>query len=103
MDPALRPRPVSLVAFAYLGNTYNLTSRLNDGMFTVHRFSVATSAGLHQSECVFGFYVYGGKFDNLPGLLSAGGTIFFFFFFLFFLLFQCKQWGPHPPKEHSSP
>jgi hypothetical protein len=74
MDPALRPRPVSSVAFAYLGNAYNSTTRLNDGIFTVHRVSVATFARLHQSECVFRFYVYGGIFDNPPGLLSARGT-----------------------------
>jgi hypothetical protein len=43
------------------------TIRLNDGIFTVHRFSVATSARLRKSECVFRFYVYGGIFDNLPG------------------------------------
>jgi hypothetical protein len=54
MDPALRPRPVSSVAFAYLGNAYNPTTRLTDGVFTVHRFSVVTSARLHKSECVFG-------------------------------------------------
>jgi hypothetical protein len=47
MDPALRPRPVSSVAFAYLDNAYHSTTRLNDGIFTVHRFSVATSARLH--------------------------------------------------------
>jgi hypothetical protein len=78
MDPALRPRPVSSVAFAYLGNAYNSTARLNDGIFTVHRFSVATFARLHQSECVFRFYVYGGIFDNPPGLLSARGTCWLF-------------------------
>jgi hypothetical protein len=88
MDPALRPRPVSSVAFAYLGNTYNSTTRLNDGKFTVHRFSVATSARLHQSECVFRFYVYGGIFDNLLGLLSARGPDCFCFF-VFFLAFIC--------------
>jgi hypothetical protein len=43
------------------------TTRLNDGIFTVHRFSVATSARLRKSECVFRFYVYGGIFDNPPG------------------------------------
>jgi hypothetical protein len=47
MDPALRPRPVSSVAFACLGNAYNSITRLNDGIFTVHRFSVATSAKYH--------------------------------------------------------
>jgi hypothetical protein len=101
MDPALRPRPVSSVAFAYLGNTYNSTTRLNDGIFTVRRFSVATSARLHKSECVFRFYVYGRIFDNPPGLLSARGTdCFCFVVFSFFLLFECKQWGPHPsPPE----
>jgi hypothetical protein len=43
------------------------TTRLNDGIFTVRRFSIATSAHLHKSECVFRFYVYGGIFDNPPG------------------------------------
>jgi hypothetical protein len=74
MDPALKPRPVSSGASAYLGNAYNSTTRLNDGRFTVHRVSVATSARLHKSQCVFRFYVYGGIFDNPPGLLSARGT-----------------------------
>jgi hypothetical protein len=86
MDPALRPRPVSSVAFAYLGNACNSTTRLNDGIFTVLRFSVATSARLHHSECVFRFYVYGGIFDNPPGLLSARGTDCFCFFSSFFCL-----------------
>jgi hypothetical protein len=40
------------------------TTRLNDGIFTVHRFSVATSARLRKLECIFRFYVYGGIFDN---------------------------------------
>jgi hypothetical protein len=78
------------------------TTRLNDGIFTVHRFSVATSTRPHQSECVFRFFVHGGIFDNPLGFLSARGTGCFCFF-VFFLLFACKQWGPHPPKEHSSP
>jgi hypothetical protein len=85
------------------GNAYNLTTRLNDGIFTVHRFSVATSARLHQSECVFRIYVYGEMFDNPPRLSARGTDCFCFFVFFFFLLFECKQWGPHPPKEHSSP
>jgi hypothetical protein len=88
MDPALRPRPVFSVAFAYLGNTYNSTTRLSDGIFTVDRFSVATSARLHQSECVFQLYVYGGIFDNPPGLLSARGPdccLSFVFFLLSFV------------------
>jgi hypothetical protein len=57
------------------------------------------------SECVFRFYVYGGIFGNPSGLFSARGTACFCFWgFLFFvLLFECKQWGPHPPNEHSSP
>jgi hypothetical protein len=99
MDPALRPRPVSSVAFAYLGNTYNSTTRLNDGIFTVHRFSAATSARLHKSECVFRFYVYGGIFDNPPGLLSARGTDCFCFVVLsFFLLFECNSGALIPRK-----
>jgi hypothetical protein len=36
------------------------TTRLNDGIFTVHRFSVVTPARLHKSDFVFRFYVYGG-------------------------------------------
>jgi hypothetical protein len=56
---------------------YNSTTRLNDGIFRVHWFSVVTPARLHQSECVFRFYVYGGTFDNPPGyFLSARGTVF---------------------------
>jgi hypothetical protein len=49
---------------------------------------------------VFRFYVYGGIFDNPPGFLSARGTGCFLFFVLFslFFLFECKQWGPHPPE-----
>jgi hypothetical protein len=33
MDPALSSCPVSLVAFADLGNTYTSTTRLNDGIY----------------------------------------------------------------------
>jgi hypothetical protein len=68
MDPALRPvqslRLHSLTSVIL----HNSTSRLNDGIFTVYQFSVATSARFHKSECVFQFYVYGGIF------LSARGT-----------------------------
>jgi hypothetical protein len=68
MDPALRPRPVSSLTSVTL---YNSTTRLNDGIFKVHRFSVVAPAQL------FRFYVYGGTFDNPPGyLLSARGTVF---------------------------
>jgi hypothetical protein len=53
------------------------TTRLNDGIFRVHRFSVVTPARLHRSDFVFRFYVYGGTFDNPPGyILSARGTVF---------------------------
>jgi hypothetical protein len=53
------------------------TTRLNDGIFRVHRFFVATPAQLHKSDFVFRFYVYGSTFDNPPGyLLSARGTVF---------------------------
>jgi hypothetical protein len=80
MDPALRPRPVSSLTSVTL---YNSTTRLNDGIFTVHRFSVATSTRLHKSECVFRFYVYGGIFDNPLGFfcLSARRTVCFCFCF----------------------
>jgi hypothetical protein len=53
------------------------TTRLNNGIFRVHRFSVVTPARLHKSDSVFRFYVYGGIFVNPPGyLLSARGTAF---------------------------
>jgi hypothetical protein len=63
------------------------TIRLNDSIFTVHRFSAVTSARLHQSECVFRFFVYDGIFDNPPGFLSArgAGCLCFLFFFVFFV------------------
>jgi hypothetical protein len=74
MDPALRPRPVSSLTSVTL---YNSTTRLNDGIFKIHRFSVVTPARLHKSDFIFRFYVYGGTFDNPPGyLLSARGTVF---------------------------
>jgi hypothetical protein len=83
MDPALRPRPVSSLTSVAL---YISITRLNDDIFTVHRFSVATSTRLHQSECVFRFFVYGGIFDTLLGFLSAHGTGCFCFLFSFFCL-----------------
>jgi hypothetical protein len=56
---------------------YNSNTRLNDGIFKVHRFSVVTPARLHWSDFIFRFYVYGGIFDNPLGyLLSARGTVF---------------------------
>jgi hypothetical protein len=61
------------------------TTRSNDGIFTVHRFSVATSARLHQSGCgLDSSYI----FDNPPGFLSARGQVVFviFFFSFFFCL-----------------
>jgi hypothetical protein len=103
MDSALRPRPVSSVAFVYLGNAYDSTTRLNDGIFTVHQFSVATSARLHQSECVFRFYVSAEYLTTHRDYYLHVERVVFVFCFFLFLLFECKQWGPHPPKEHSSP
>jgi hypothetical protein len=62
------------------------TTRLNDGIFTVDRFSVATSARLRKSECVFRFFVYGGIFDNPPGFyLHMEQAVFIFCFFLSFV------------------
>jgi hypothetical protein len=53
------------------------TTRLNDGIFRVHRFSVVTPARLHRSDFIFPVYVYGSTLDNPPGyLLSAYGTVF---------------------------
>jgi hypothetical protein len=55
----------------------NSTTRLNDRIFKVHRFSVVTPARLHWSDFVFRFYVYGGTFVNPHRyLLSAHGTVF---------------------------
>jgi hypothetical protein len=60
------------------------TTRLNDGIFTVHRFSVATSTRLRKSECVFRFFVYGGIFDNPPGFFTCTwNRLFLFFVFCF--------------------
>jgi hypothetical protein len=78
IDPALRPRPVSSLTSATL---YNST--------TVHRFSVATSARLRKSECVFRFYVYGGIFNNPPGFFFFICTWNSLFLFLFFFV----AWG----------
>jgi hypothetical protein len=53
------------------------TTRLNDGIFRVHRLSAVTLTRLHRSDFIFRFYVYGGTFDNPPGyLLSVRGTVF---------------------------
>ena len=49
-------------------NIYTSTSRLNDGIFKVHRFSGVTPARLHKSDFIFRFYVYGGTFDNHRGI-----------------------------------
>jgi hypothetical protein len=79
------------------------TTRLNEGRFTVHRFSVATSARLHQPECVFRFFVYSGIFHNPPGFfLSARGTGFFFcfFFFSFFLNLNSEAVIPRRSTTH---
>jgi hypothetical protein len=90
-DPPLILRQLSSVVLAYLGNTYNSTTRLNDGIFTVHGVSVATSARLHKSECVFRFYIFTGIFDNPRGLLSTRGTDYLcVVLFSCFLLFECK-------------
>jgi hypothetical protein len=43
------------------------TTRLNTGIFRVHRFAVVTSARLHRSDFIFRFYVYGSTLDNPPG------------------------------------
>jgi hypothetical protein len=56
---------------------YNSTTRLNDGILRVHRFSVVTPARLHRSDFIFRFYVYGGIFNNIQGyLLSARRTVY---------------------------
>jgi hypothetical protein len=53
------------------------TTRLNDGIFRVYRFSVVTPAQLHISDFIFPFYVYSCILDNPPGyLLFAQGTVF---------------------------
>jgi hypothetical protein len=42
-------------------------TRLSDGIFRVHRFSVVTSTRLHKSIFIFRFYVYSGTFNNPAG------------------------------------
>jgi hypothetical protein len=59
------------------------TSRLDNGIFTVDRFSVETSARLHKLQCVFRFYVYGGIFDNSPRFLYLHVEQFVFLVFFF--------------------
>jgi hypothetical protein len=77
MDPASRPRQSLQLRSLTSVTLYNSTTRLNDSIFKVHRFSVVTPARLHKSDFIFRFYVYGGAFDNPPGyLLSARGTVF---------------------------
>jgi hypothetical protein len=71
------PRPVSSLTSVTI---YNSTTRLNDGIFTVSRFSVATA----QIGMCFRSYVYGGIFDNQPGgffYLHVEQLVFVFFFF----------------------
>jgi hypothetical protein len=55
MDPTLRPiQSLRLYSFTSTSGTLtSSTTRLKDGIFTVHQFSVAISAQLHQSESVF--------------------------------------------------
>jgi hypothetical protein len=69
--------PVQSLRLRSLTSVTLSATRLNDGIFTVHWFSVVTPARLHWSDFIFRFYVYDGTFDNPPGyLLSARGTVF---------------------------
>jgi hypothetical protein len=86
MDPASRSRPLPSLTSVTL---HNSTTRLNDGIFTVHRFSVATSVRLHQSECVFRFQVSGEIFDNPPEFFYLHVEQFVCFFFFLFFFFFC--------------
>jgi hypothetical protein len=73
------------------------TSRLNDGVFRVHRFSSVTPARLHKSDFVLRFYIYGGIFDNPPGyFLFVRGTGCFRFVCFFFCLDVNS--GPSSPE-----
>jgi hypothetical protein len=84
MDPELRPRPASPVAFASSVTFYNSTTRLNDGIFTVHRFSVATSARLRKS--VFFDSTYTAEYLTTHRdffFICTWNSLFFFFFFFF--------------------
>jgi hypothetical protein len=76
MDPALRPRPVSSLTSVTLQNS---TTRLNYGIFRVHRFFIVTSARLHKSDFVFRFYIYDGTFDNPQGIYYLHGNSFWRF------------------------
>jgi hypothetical protein len=84
MDPAPRPRPVSSLTSVTL---YSSTTRLNDGIFTVHRFSVATSARLHQSECVFSILRIRRNISRPTGIfICTWNSLFLFFVFFLFCL-----------------
>jgi hypothetical protein len=67
MDPALRSRPVSSVAFAYLGNALHL----NHSIERRHIYSPSVfrcdARLITQIGFVFRFYVYSGTFGNSPG------------------------------------
>jgi hypothetical protein len=88
MDPALRPRPVSSFSSVTLYNSKIMcTTRLSDGIFTVHRVSVATSARPRKSECVFRFYEYLTTHRDFFFYLHVEQFVFVFVCFLFFVFF----------------
>jgi hypothetical protein len=69
MDPALRPRPGSSVAFAYLVNALqpnHSTERRHIYSPSVFRCDIRSTA---QIGMCFRFYLYGRIFDNLSGFL----------------------------------
>jgi hypothetical protein len=68
------------------------TTRLNDSIFMVDRFSVVTSARLHQSECVFRFFVY--LTTHRDFYLHVEQAVF-----VFFLLFECKRGALIPRRS----
>jgi hypothetical protein len=68
----LRFRPVPgrmcVTSTAPRRTLYNSTTRLNDGIFRVHRFPVVTPARLYKLDFIFRFYVYGGTFATHRGI-----------------------------------
>jgi hypothetical protein len=76
------PRPVSLVAFAYLGDTLQLAP-MNCGIFTVDRVSVVTS-GPYTNRNVFFDSTYTAEYlTTLKDIyLHVEQVVFVFCFFL---------------------
>jgi hypothetical protein len=79
------------------------TTRLNDGIFTADRFSVAASARLHQSECVLRLFVYltirRDFYLHVEQLFFVFVFCFLFFCFFCFVFFFCLNVNSARPSS----